>query len=82
MRIVPSFVAPPSTQNNGIPFAFDSNFMTVIGEVDGVTIILPISVQQSQFGLGEISMQGGITTMLLIRTDEVGLVGDVIIAPP
>lgn len=73
--MVPSVASPPTTENNGIPLSFDSFYMTVFGEVDGATIILPISIQQSQFGLGEISIQGGITAMLLIRTDEVGLVG-------
>lgn len=70
--IVPSSASAPTATPNGIPFAFNSFFMNVFGEVNGATVVLGISIERSQFGPGEISLQGGITTMALVKSDGEG----------
>jgi spore coat protein H len=61
---------PPTETNNGVPFAFDSYFITVVAPGPKATRLVWLSVEKSEFGLGEVAFQGGMTSLLLIQLAE------------
>jgi len=60
---------PPSKENSGvIPLSFGSYFITVVAPDPVATRLIFLSVEKSEFGLGEIAFQGVSTSLFLIQT--------------